>query len=598
MLGRTLITTADERAWPKDINEPVIFLGEWCRRYSRKHVWSKYDAEVVPYHWDDRTKLFNDYQYLTEVYEKFLELLANKLNHIHGVNYSLRYWRILVGPWLGYFIHILFDRWYMLSEALSNKAVSKVRLLEFNAYEFVSNDMSDFITVSTEDDWNGGLYSQIMGVLEGEDVEILWKDILRNKAEPKVPKNSVLRAFLKDFIESALLKYSQLVSEDEYAFFIYSYLPLRTDMKLQMRFGQHPTIWRSQPCPVAQTSIEKRECIEWSELEGGDEFSVVVSKLIPMYLPVVYLEGYQKLRECPDVLHWPISPKFIFTSNAYLSDDIFKQWAAEKTENNIPLVIGQHGGHFGTNLFSFNEKHQIDIADKWLSWGWVDNDRPQIISAGNLKMMGESEGSYNKNGNALMVEMAVARQSQQLLAASISKQWLDYFDEQQRFVNALPDAIRAKLIIRLYSHDYGWSQAERWKDLGYEENIESHEVNIKKLIKDCRVYISTYNATTFIESITWNVPTIMFWNSSHWELNSQAAPYFEKLKAVGVFHETPESAAQQMVKIWNDVDAWWGSNEVQSVRNEFCQQYSCRPENSIEDLMLIFQGLLYQKKEL
>ena len=107
MVKRFLITTALEETWRDE--EPVLFLGEWCRRYSRKDRWSKMDAKVLPYHWDDRAKLYADYLYLREFYERLLVDLSAQLNQIHIVDHSLRYWRILIGPWLGYFIPMLFN---------------------------------------------------------------------------------------------------------------------------------------------------------------------------------------------------------------------------------------------------------------------------------------------------------------------------------------------------------------------------------------------------------------------------------------------------------------------------------------------------------
>ena len=57
-----LITTPLENTWRDDV--PVLFLGEWCRRFSQKERWENIDAEVLPYHWDDRDRLHSDYQYL------------------------------------------------------------------------------------------------------------------------------------------------------------------------------------------------------------------------------------------------------------------------------------------------------------------------------------------------------------------------------------------------------------------------------------------------------------------------------------------------------------------------------------------------------
>lgn len=109
MVKRFLITTALEESWRRD--QPVLFLGEWCRRHSRREQWQQLDAAVLPYHWDDRQKLESDYRTLTALHERLLLELTADLNRIHGVEHSMRYWRILVGPWLGFFVQTVFDRW-------------------------------------------------------------------------------------------------------------------------------------------------------------------------------------------------------------------------------------------------------------------------------------------------------------------------------------------------------------------------------------------------------------------------------------------------------------------------------------------------------
>ena len=71
-MKRFLVTTAIEETWPKD--GPVLFLGKWCRLYNRKSVWEKLDVEIAPYHWDDRARLQQDYQYLQSLYEALLRI--------------------------------------------------------------------------------------------------------------------------------------------------------------------------------------------------------------------------------------------------------------------------------------------------------------------------------------------------------------------------------------------------------------------------------------------------------------------------------------------------------------------------------------------
>ena len=72
-----LITTADERTWKKD--EPLLFAGDWCKLYSRRHIWSKLNHKVLPYHWDDHTMRNSDYKYLQHLYDQYLIELAQKV---------------------------------------------------------------------------------------------------------------------------------------------------------------------------------------------------------------------------------------------------------------------------------------------------------------------------------------------------------------------------------------------------------------------------------------------------------------------------------------------------------------------------------------
>ena len=89
-----------------------------------------------------------------------------------------------------------------------------------------------------------------------------------------------------------------------------------------------------------------------------------------------------------------------------------------------------------------------------------------------------------------------------------------------------------------------------------------------------------------------NVPTVIYWNPNHWELRDSAIPYYEELKRVGIFHETPASAAQHVAEIWDDVDQWWNSSEVQKVLEQFKKKYSHLPSNLMDCVDGILQKII------
>ena len=52
-------------------------------------------------------------------------------------------------------------------------------------------------------------------------------------------------------------------------------------------------------------------------------------------------------------------------------------------------------------------------------------------------------------------------------------------------------------------------------------------------------------------------------------VNTEAESFFEELKNAKIFHETQDSLIEHVNKEWNDIDNWWFSEKVQSIRKNF-----------------------------
>ena len=254
---------------------------------------------------------------------------------------------------------------------------------------------------------------------------------------------------------------------------------------MQAKLGQIPKFWHSPPVPIA---VLDRSARQWQipNLKNDDEFSSLVKSFIPTQIPKAYLEGYLELISLIENMPWPKCPKLIFTSNAYSSDDVFKVWAAKQVEFGTPLVIGQHGGNYGMALWGFTENHQIAIADRFLTWGWSEADCSKITPVGNFKGFGK-KCSANKAGYPLLVEMTLPRQSYHMYSVPVAAgQWLDYFEEQCRFLNALPPSLRDLTLVRLYSHDYKYCQMQRWQERFPNVHLDEGYQPMSKLLKGAR----------------------------------------------------------------------------------------------------------------
>jgi putative transferase (TIGR04331 family) len=463
-------------------------------------------------------------------------------------------------------------------------------LISHTEDEGVPKNMNEFQNFIIQDSWNELIYGDM--ILFFEEVNIEWVKISSNE-ENSICSDQSLNNFdsliskLKNYSLRVVNAISGLLSNKSDYFFLTTYLPRKYEWLLQIQLKQFPKIWSTKvilKVPI-DSSLRKNLKINY---DSNNQFDLVAISLIFKYIPVWYLEGYQQLMHSVSNLSWPQTPNAVFTSNRFFEDDLFKAWVAEKVEKGSPLVIGQHGGNYGTSLFNFCEDHEIKISNLYLSWGWDDLSKANVVPMFNLKMVGK-ERFWNPKGKLFLVTMELPRYSYWLYSVPVASQFLNYLDDQFRFIEALPNQVKDELLARIFPRDFGWAQRERFTEKFPWLIIDDAKLSIFERMKEIRLYVSTYNATTFLESFYLNIPTIMFWDFKFWEINSDAKPYYDELISVGILHQTPDSAAMKIGEIWNDVESWWESEEIQNARIRFCSRFSREVKEPMKLLLTSLQ---------
>lgn len=566
-----LITTADRRFWKTD--RPVLFLGEWCKLFSERSVWTKLQYEVLPYHWDDRKKLYQDYLYLDKLYEQILSKLKDSLNKIHGVHHSVRYWRIIIGPWLYWFIQSFYDRYQTILAAAESGKVTDTLIGKNDAGEWVPKNMTEFVRMSESDEYNHYLYSCIIEHFDRipfNSLEVTKhchepvENGFRVKLEPRLFKNALihLSRLCDKFISN---RFSKIV-------FVSTNLSKWDMIKLQFSLFQFPSFFPPNVIsPESKIDMGLRGKI-YFELSGND-FEELLGIMIKKQIPSVYVEGYSRM--CLISQHaFPRRPKVVFTASALFQNEGFKFWAAHHADNGVKFVGTQYGGHYGTGLWSAKDDHLIKIYDKFYTWGWKAEgiESTQPLPAAQLNKI---KARPKKEGKLLLVLAAMPRYSYYMYSAFVATTgYMVYLNEQYRFIRGLTEKNKRSILVRPYLHDYGYQQAERWQhefpDIEY---CFGNKPMVDQL-NESRLFIGTYNATTYLETFVANFPTVLFWNPDHWELNSAAQPYFDGLRAAGILHDNAESAAAKVNEIFHNPLSWWQQSEVQAAKDEFCRQFA------------------------
>lgn len=558
-----LVTTALEETW--GVDEEVIFLGEWCKLYDRSHIWETRQNHTLTYNWDDRSQLYSDSEYLRDLYEKILPILSAKLNEIHGTSHTDRYWRILLGVWLGFFLQILFQRWSSITNATKIFQPTDTILLTDKVNCLIPNDMTDFVNKMVGDRWNHYICGRILQYQGEINCVYLYRDIDGEDANPNIEKSlGTLKNFLLNTWNSCMSPFVK--SED--LFFISTYLPILDEIKLNLRFRQAPKLYKTAPVPQTISIDERRR---WNlDSSCRTEFESFIREILPSQIPTAYLEGYKDLIKQSNSMGWPERPKLIFTSNSHIYDDLAKSWIASKVELGSSLVLGQHGGG-SFHALNFQVEHEFDICDRYLSPGKGNTWHPKVIDVGQLFAR---KWESNSEGIGLLIQLGVPRYSYCITSLVQSDDFKHYLAAQMRFMALLPSSIQDSFLVRLRHDDYLWNLRERWSDRFPNQVIDDGKQKIHNLYARSKIIVCTYAATTFNETMAANAPTVIFWDPKYQQLHESSTPYFDELSRVGVFHETPESAAAHISMIWDNVDAWWESVDVQNIRKLYCHRYA------------------------
>jgi putative transferase (TIGR04331 family) len=591
-ISRLLITTADERTW--EVNKPILFLGEWCRRYNRKELWSKLNAIVARPYGITREQKEKDYLYIRKIKGELLEEISQLLNKYNGKEYSPRYWDIILGHWLHRYVAVLFNRYFTIKQALEEYRVDNVSILASVNYHLATPDSMKFIWACDDDEWNNILYGKIIPYLPEYQLEVNKVQIRDTigygyKNPPsdhfKRSTTSSLTKSVKNCFNRILMLLQSLVANETNALIIASYLPSTVVLKLLLRLRQFPVIWKSPKINIEYPNRSLREkLIHDYTTNQFNGFEKCVRELMLELLPTCFLEGYRNLQEQVLKLSWPKHPKFIFTSNSFDSNELFKLYTAKQVEDNkAPYIIGQHGNNYGTYKYNYCELECVSKGDFFITWGWK-GEITKYIPAFIFKTINKERLTINSRGGLLLIEMCLPNQVE---SWDIYPEYQIYQDQQFEFIECLPKKVANVTTVRLQSRSSkpaGWFEEIRWKERYPSLEMNNGEENLSNLMARNRLIVHSYDSTGILETLALNIPTLCCWPGGLEHLTNRAVPFYEFLVKAELLHFSPESIAKKIESIWENIPEWWNSNEVQEARILFCSEYARTTKKPVKEM--------------
>lgn len=513
------------------------------------------------------TELCAAYPVLLECQSRYLGALTTKLNSVHGECHTDRYWNIHLGFWLHHFIQLVWNRMTVLLKAkdsslsLQSECTNQMRAL---------SDTQSYMSASKTDWWNALILSDIADFLECT-VRVRGIDpsaYVQKPARPMRNEHPKSSRPLQLHIDRIL----NLARGNRRLEVLVDSMQPEARKRFLRSLGQPRWQVRLPPAPSAASSPNWRT---WTvNLQPNHLLEDLLNTLIPAYLPTCFLEGW---REHGTVIKRAAlgTPKNIVVDMRHYADVSVSRWIADCVESGSRLLVWQHGGSYGSAPLHTPRDHDLAVADLFLSWGWSLDSNSHVIPFATTKPPShEINLASSIRGSEILVAIHdLDRYPTWIGSGPSGSQELRMLTSLRRLLMALPDNLRSNVRLRFASNKNGWHIPEiimsEFPDVG----VSDYRIPYPQALGSARFAVHTADATTLVESLLHNIPTLLLVDQAVMHFTPSAAAAVDVMRRNQMAFDDPDDLAAQIRDTWDRSAGWWQSEAVLACRQNYLETY-------------------------
>lgn len=561
--------------------ENTIFGGEYCCILGGQENWRAYASPVDICNWKTYKTYVAALNYCSNVAKRLLPIFIEQFENKYSLGMSRRFYEKLIYPWLVQFVQILYD-YYISSKKITKLYPNACFICAPVCAPCPLVDIMRFNELTATDEvFNLRLMSDMINYLgypcEWRDAPPASLEFTLFGQEKLRQRTNILVKILKAY--ASLLQFTN--KKTHYLNDCYGVGDALSVVKngngRWIPFATNVTL---TPYPI---DTEFREqALPW----GTTTFERLLSYMVPRYIPHSLCEGLPQLCAWASKQSLP-NAGVIATSVGIVTNVPLLVLSGYK---NIPLAILEHGG---TGIVGSSHPFvciEELCADRYFSHGSSEHFLPSPYLA--------SICTKQKISPPTLVCTHLHRFNNRL-AWAVHVVHSHYHEKRQHFLQNIAQVKWPT--IRPY---FGNRDAQFMEDLKQEFpklNFETPEtVSMEQVLADSCLLILDHEGSTIPRALSVNTPLLVFGSREYSAPPSREC--LDRLHKVGVWHDTPESAAAfynslipDNMSCWAEaaktINKWWFSAEVQEARNICCKVIAHSSPEWARDWQLAFDQL-------
>lgn len=558
------------------------------------------NIKVAPYRHKTKIDIIEDSRYVDEKYAKYVEIIAERLNHINGVNYSKFFWKKSLSMAFIRYITAFYDI-FKKCEIYFNADEYECNILSEKSY-YTPFDFEDHRVCFQNNDFG---FEQIFSIYVNLFYPGIFKEINIYKQEidaisehdglktginiDKTAIKNLIRLIYRNTFEKSIKNKKAPIIQIGILGSFFSKENLNTLIK-KSSSRIYPLDWQININHKKKEMFWDKRSYLSEHRDDFDKFDKFFFTSLKYCLPKVFVEKFvdvenlykRKMRKYK-CLKYAISEAWI--SNTYMSIclALLQEMGIKHITNEHNALMFPYAGSYIT--------HVASLSDIFVSLGWDDPRISNLIKGASLFPF-DVKKKCEKKYKILYISCDSLVKMAHYIShygtdGENSHKYLEFV--KSFFKNLSPDtlnelAYRAypKPYVKFLSYDKEFILSSYLKKVkSFTNTRESGKIQMRK----ADMIIIDYVSTSHLEAMKMNIPVVFFWNPCAYYLKNEYSDFFKPLIDVGICQTDPVKAAQFIESIKDNPEKWWFSGETQKRKNEFLNKNVGKPEIMINYLL-------------
>ena len=519
-------------------------------------------------HWKNFRKVNKDRIYINNVYEKLLKIISKKLNQEFRLKKPLIFWRIIIGPWLIFYLVSNFNKWQLVK--YKKRQILK-ELKKFNIKNhsnLINYDINDFYKKARENDSYNNIC--LYRIINPKKININNINLeFRNYKKKEITSNTKAIHLLDYFFSFISLVFSKYLIDIQY-------FPKKVLLKLFLHTKILPSLHRLNINDFTKKNLtfKKKERLNLFDLDKNnnfDSFEKFIFSCLPTDFPIQYFENFKlNMKKISFLSSFP--KKIIITMISHMFNEKFKFYLAEMVSNNCKLVVIEHGGCLDYKFDSFFN-HEDKICFKKITWDKSKGSKKIQLPV--IQLLPNKTNINKKKDDKILILFC------EILKFPMKIQCLPYNSHRYQEVYNL------KNILKRINKNYHTKINFRYSSSMNENNnsvINSLKKKFPKVnfynykkgpsleedLSRSQIVICTNPETTLAQSIISKRPTLLYLDKKHYKFSNKSNLMLRNLKKEKIYFDNFNSLAEHINNLLkNSKNKWFYSPNVKKAYKLF-----------------------------